>query len=270
MKKNYLLAVISMILIAVIAINLVSAVNLKLLCLDKGDTIKFSKCNSAMSDRTCTNNAGCQFCVDAVSNGVYCPKNINECNSAGLQCSSMTAPVNTILGTSIGTSISIDNTPGSGGNNTNTNPGTGNNTNTDDGTIHLGGNTNTSTTNTQTDTTSSENGNSGVLGAGLGTRISVRTNSSQSSNLNSDGTNAAGEGDGKSIGFFEKAKNFLTGNNAVSGENNASGNNVKQDGRDGIGLALGVLFLFNIIIFVFLLNYDRKMDKSLENSSEDN
>lgn len=269
MKTKKMLGVIFAMMVLFVCISLVSASGLKLLCLDKGDTIKFSKCNSDMSDRTCTNNAGCQFCVEEKSNSIYCPKNINDCNSEGLQCSSMTAPVNTILGTSIGTSISIDNTPGSGGNNTNTNPGTSNNTNTDDGTIHLGGNTNTNTTNTQTDT-SSENGNSGVLGAGLGTRISVRTNSSQSSNLNSQGTNAANEGDGESIGFFEKAKNFLTGNNAVSGENNASGDKVEKDGRNGMGLALGVLFLFNIIIFVFLLNYNRKMDKNLDNSSEDN
>ena len=274
MKKNYPLLVVSIVLMAVIAVSLVNASSLKLLCLDKGETIKFSKCSSDISDRTCTNNAGCQFCVDETSNGIYCPKNINDCNNAGLECSSMSVIPNTILGTSIGTSISIDNTPGSN-TNTSTNTNTGNNTNIntniDDGTIHLGGNTNTNTTNPQAGTTSSAtsgSGNSGALGVGLGIRITVGENSNNSNtNLNPDGNSASEE-----TGFFEKAKNFLTGKSAgiADEENSASEDGINLEEKNGIGFALGVLFLFNIIIFVFLLNYNKKMDKSLDNTIEDN
>ena len=76
--------------IFIISLSLISAVETKLLCLDNGDTVEFSKCNSLIPDRTCQSDRGCQYCVSEISSGVYCPKNINECNSQGFTCEEST------------------------------------------------------------------------------------------------------------------------------------------------------------------------------------
>ncbi|MDO8509085.1 MAG: hypothetical protein Q7S27_05375 [Nanoarchaeota archaeon] len=84
--RRYVFGVIALLLIIV---N-VSAGELQLVCLNNGETIKFSDCNSAMQDRTCT-GGGCQYCATFDSqNGIYCPANINDCNSqAEIECSSL-------------------------------------------------------------------------------------------------------------------------------------------------------------------------------------
>ena len=76
--------------IFIISLSLISAVETKLLCLDNGDTVEFSKCNSLIPDRTCQSDMGCQYCVSEISSGVYCPKNINECNSQEFTCDEST------------------------------------------------------------------------------------------------------------------------------------------------------------------------------------
>ncbi|MEM3113187.1 MAG: hypothetical protein QXI33_02060 [Candidatus Pacearchaeota archaeon] len=86
MKKKEILISFT-ITIILFSISFISAAETKLLCLNNGDTIRFSKCNSLIPDRTCQNNMGCQYCVSEISKGIYCPRNINECNSLGLSCS---------------------------------------------------------------------------------------------------------------------------------------------------------------------------------------
>ena len=58
-------------MILFISISLVSASDLKLLCLDKGEKVRFSQCNEAISDRTCNSVTGCMFCVNEPYDGVY-------------------------------------------------------------------------------------------------------------------------------------------------------------------------------------------------------
>ena len=58
----------------------------KLICLEKGEIIKFSMCNANMEDRVCDYSSGCQYCVDEVSDGVYCPLHVNKCNAESLTC----------------------------------------------------------------------------------------------------------------------------------------------------------------------------------------
>ena len=80
-------------LIALIFIQNVSASELKLLCLDDGDVLKFSRCNPSIQDRTCEASTGCNYCVNEIRNGVYCPTSINFCNAASLSCSAMQEPI---------------------------------------------------------------------------------------------------------------------------------------------------------------------------------
>lgn len=69
----------------------VSSVNAetKLVCLEKGETIKFSLCNDYMEDRTCNSEWKCNYCVNEIRKGVYCPTQINYCNQLGLACQSI-------------------------------------------------------------------------------------------------------------------------------------------------------------------------------------
>lgn len=71
-----------------ILLNFTYASELKLLCVDKGENVRFSECNPIIQDRTCTNSAGCMYCIGVLDNGAYCPRSINECNNAQLSCTS--------------------------------------------------------------------------------------------------------------------------------------------------------------------------------------
>ncbi len=86
-SKRLLMLVFGLVLVAFLA-NLVLADEIKLLCLDEGDSIEFSKCNEGIADRECTSSGGCQYCVKEVSPGVYCPMSLNACNSEELTCGS--------------------------------------------------------------------------------------------------------------------------------------------------------------------------------------
>jgi hypothetical protein len=76
-----------------ISISIVSATTYKLLCLDQGQTIRFSKCNPTIPDRTCTSTSGCQYCVSVPSSNTYCPADLSICNIAGYACSAIDSGV---------------------------------------------------------------------------------------------------------------------------------------------------------------------------------
>lgn len=95
----------------IISLNFVSAANYKLLCINKGETIQYSKCNPGMSDRTCQSDFGCQHCVSII-NGNYCPTNPNFCNIQSLQCTylSLNPGSTTEVGIGISGTINVQNT----------------------------------------------------------------------------------------------------------------------------------------------------------------
>ncbi len=88
-------------------IAIASASETQLLCLTNGQTVKFSECNPTIADRTCSPGSSCQYCVTKLDSGVYCPANINVCNSiANLSCSSLSnPPINTTNSTGNSTGL---------------------------------------------------------------------------------------------------------------------------------------------------------------------
>ncbi|MEK6854832.1 MAG: hypothetical protein AABX73_01280 [Nanoarchaeota archaeon] len=91
MRQNNKNIILEILLVATLVIALASIANAaELICLEKGQQIKFSECNPAIKDRTCSSNFGCQFCVTQIGSGAYCPASINQCNSQGLTCSTST------------------------------------------------------------------------------------------------------------------------------------------------------------------------------------
>jgi len=78
-----------LILVFIFIIPLVNASDPILICLEKNQILKFSECNSEISDRVCDVTNGCKFCVNEIDNGVYCPRNLNDCNSEGLACTTI-------------------------------------------------------------------------------------------------------------------------------------------------------------------------------------
>ncbi|HRZ85540.1 MAG TPA: hypothetical protein P5277_02055 [Candidatus Paceibacterota bacterium] len=85
--KNKLLLFLGIILSLAFLTNLCYASEIRLICIEKGETVKFSECNPAIQDRTCTSDLGCKYCVSILNNGAFCPKSVNECNAAQLSCS---------------------------------------------------------------------------------------------------------------------------------------------------------------------------------------
>ena len=101
-KSAKILGILFFALIVVIVIilsssALVSAYNL--VCLKKGETMKFSECNPLMKNYYCNSDMFCSYCVFVGSKGKYCPAMINKCNALGLSC------------TSSGSNTTIDKTP---------------------------------------------------------------------------------------------------------------------------------------------------------------
>jgi hypothetical protein len=64
----------------------VLAKDYSLICLEKGETIKFSECNPLMSDKSCTSSGYCSYCTYIGTKGKPCPANINQCNALGSSC----------------------------------------------------------------------------------------------------------------------------------------------------------------------------------------
>src|SRR3989338_7710633 len=77
MKSSRTLAIIFSVIF--ITLSLVNAAETQLYCLEKGQTILFSKCNPDIADKLCDSGI-CQICATEVSNGVFCPANPNNCN----------------------------------------------------------------------------------------------------------------------------------------------------------------------------------------------
>ncbi len=127
MRKNKLILAAALIFIIALFANFALADQIQLLCLNKGETVPFSLCNPTISDRTCTSSLGCQFCVTFKTNGVYCPANINTCNSMqNLTCS----PLVTSSGSGNNSTNSTNNsTNSSAGNNSTNSTNSGNQTN---------------------------------------------------------------------------------------------------------------------------------------------
>ena len=90
MNKGNILIWLVVIFTFVILISNVSA-ETQLLCLNDGETVKFSQCISVFRDKTCSGQSDCSFCVDYNAlTKVYCPSNINVCNSIQqLTCSGL-------------------------------------------------------------------------------------------------------------------------------------------------------------------------------------
>ena len=104
----------------IINLILISA-SVQLLCVEKGQKVEFSKCNSQIRDRVCNSDSGCQYCVN-YRNGVYCPTNINECNNAGATC---TTPVSSSVDEDIAINSDDGDNQNSNQNNTQTNSNSG-------------------------------------------------------------------------------------------------------------------------------------------------
>ncbi len=206
------------------SISLVSANGIKLLCLDKGQKVQFSKCNDLIADRVCTTNSGCQFCVNEVSRGVYCPMNVNNCNSGGFSCSSLESldvvPVqNTNTNTNTNTQTNNTNTGTNTNTNTNTqtntNTGTNTNTNTQTNTnsntqINTNSNTNT---NSQTNTNTNTNSNTITIKPKIGTGIQSPVNSGSNiddSISNSDDSNTIDNSGVSDFSFENPVVKMLT------------------------------------------------------------
>jgi hypothetical protein len=101
MKTKVVVAFAAFLVLFILAgASLVEASQLKLLCLNEKEKVEFSLCNPSIPDRTCGSEMGCQYCVSEIEPGVYCPGNINSCNSQGLACTSVG-----------GNSTNIDQTP---------------------------------------------------------------------------------------------------------------------------------------------------------------
>ncbi len=144
MAKRAIAMVILAVFLVTALISLVSADTTKLICLDNGETIEFSKCNSNIPDRTCDSTWGCQFCVTEKSPGVYCPQSINACNSQSLTCSqqSDTGSIDNIP-------VTQNNEEDNSNTDSNTNTDTNSNTNSN---INTNNNENTEDNSQQTDT----------------------------------------------------------------------------------------------------------------------
>jgi len=174
--------------------SLVSA-STRLLCIDKGQKIEFSRCNPSILDRTCTTKSGCQFCVNEASKGIYCPVSINNCNSGGFSCSSLESP-NVVPAQNT-------NPPATPAQNTSTSTNTNTNTN---NSINININNNQNT-NTQTNTQTNTNTNTLTIKPKVGTGIKINSKTtstgstgSTDSNTNTDVNNSSSNQDtGKSI-----------------------------------------------------------------------
>ncbi len=82
--KNNLrnICIVLTLLFSLIIISSLASANIQLLCLTNGQKALFSKCNPNIHDRTCTSTS-CQYCVNQISPGIFCPSNFNACNSQG-------------------------------------------------------------------------------------------------------------------------------------------------------------------------------------------
>jgi hypothetical protein len=81
-KKHLVLFSLIVFLFSIISVNAIGA---NFLCLTKGQTVRFSLCNPAIADRLCTASL-CQYCVNEIRPGIYCPLSLNSCNTGPAEC----------------------------------------------------------------------------------------------------------------------------------------------------------------------------------------
>lgn len=238
MKKTRGVLFIAVLFLIIVSLSLSSA-STKLLCVDKGQTIKFSKCNSIISYRTCTTKSGCQYCVNEVSKGVYCPISINACNSGGFSCSSLET-TDTII-----TPIQDTNN-----NNQNTNPQTNTNTNNNQNT-NSNTNTNTNTqTNTQTTTTTNQDTNTLTIKPGISTGVIT----SKDSTTNSDSQTNSNPNLNNQQDSDNSADSLTTTKNVIFSLDNA-----EFSLESPISKMLVLSSVFELIIAIYVLMIYRKI-----------
>ncbi len=96
-KKIRLICVL-FVMMTIMSTAFILANDYTLVCLKKGEVMKYSECNPAMPDMPCTSTLYCNYCTFIGSKGKYCPTNPNKCNALGLSCTAktnQTTPVDT-------------------------------------------------------------------------------------------------------------------------------------------------------------------------------
>ncbi|MFA5993022.1 MAG: hypothetical protein WC796_04920 [Candidatus Pacearchaeota archaeon] len=239
-------AILGVLLVSLLA-GIVFASDLKLLCLDKGQKVRFSQCNEAISDRTCNSITGCMFCVNEPYDGIYCPQNMNACNNAGLSCSSSNS--NNIQPDDSQPPIDDETT----------NPD--DETTTDDQTIILNPDDNTDNLEDNTDLNDQtinqddqqnqidQNSTNTLFGAGIGTRITVGSQSNKNKKTN---TNSGQSGDNSDS----------TDSNSNSPTLTSSALAAKSTRNKLLGILTGTTIL-DVIVLAFLIRIKNKKETLL-------
>src|SRR3989344_1378145 len=188
MAKSPIVMLILTVFLVTTLVSFASADTTKLICLDNGETIEFSKCNSAIADRTCESTWGCQFGVTEKSSGVYCPQSINACNSLTLTCSGEQSDTESIETIPVTQNDEEDNSDTESNTDTEETQDTNTNTNNDQNTqTNTNSNTNSNTeTNTQDNSQQTNNEN---IFSKLINRL--KNNENQENNVSVKGTISA-------------------------------------------------------------------------------
>ena len=77
MRKTIIIA--ALMIFTILLISIVSAGSYSV-CINKGEKIRFSKCNPDMKDYSC-GKGKCSLCVNEIANEIYCPSNF--CGALG-------------------------------------------------------------------------------------------------------------------------------------------------------------------------------------------
>lgn len=85
MKKRKIIFAVVLLFAVLFLLISVEAIGVQLICLRKGEVIKFSQCNPNIPDKICESTT-CQLCVDEIRTGVYCPESLNSCNEGSGSC----------------------------------------------------------------------------------------------------------------------------------------------------------------------------------------
>ena len=241
MAKSTIIMLLLTVSLVTALISFVSADTTKLICLDDGETIEFSKCNSNIPDRTCDSTWGCQFCVTEKSSGVYCPQSINACNSQSLTCSQQS------------NTGSIDNIPvtqndeeeeDNSDTDTNNNQNTETNSDNNQQNTQTNSNTNSNTeTNTNTQDTQQQTNSQGNILTNLINTFKNNGNKNSDNNVSVKGTLSAKTSE-------DKNNQAITGNAIDNSSNNKTALNISP-----IFFLLAIGPVIEFIILSFLLGY---------------
>lgn len=239
--------------------SFVSAEQTKLICLDNGETIRFSKCNSAIPDRTCDSAWGCQFCVTEKRSGVYCPQSINACNSQSLSCSQQQSNTESIE------TIPVIQNDEEDEDNTDTN--TDSDTNSNNNQQNTQTNTNQTTqTNTNLNTDSNTETNSDTQDNSQQTNneniFSKLINSLKSNNDNSNNNNVSVKGTLSAKTNLDKDNEGITGAAIGTGTNNDV--ITISIRKSSIFLFFFITTILEVIILAYLLKYSNNLKEQMQ------